>query len=68
MLKEVSEASASMREEVNRLQTQPSYRRRGERRTLSETTSSRSRSSEAFYHFDTVCQRLPLSTYPEDLN
>ncbi|KAM8862876.1 HAUS augmin-like complex subunit 7 isoform 2-T2 [Spinachia spinachia] len=36
MLKEVSEASASMTEEVNHLQTQQSYRRQGEKRTLTE--------------------------------
>lgn len=34
MLNEVSEASASMNEEVNRLQTQPRYWRRGEKHTL----------------------------------
>ncbi|XP_037335298.2 HAUS augmin-like complex subunit 7 isoform X2 [Pungitius pungitius] len=36
MLQKVSEASASLTEEVNHLQTQPSYRRRGERLTLPE--------------------------------
>ncbi|XP_034001538.1 HAUS augmin-like complex subunit 7 [Trematomus bernacchii] len=34
MLKEVSEASASVTEEVEQLQTQPSYRSRGEKRNL----------------------------------
>ncbi|XP_029292330.1 HAUS augmin-like complex subunit 7 [Cottoperca gobio] len=36
MLKEISEASVSMTEEVNQLHTQPSYRSRGEKRNLQD--------------------------------
>ncbi|GAA6223672.1 HAUS augmin-like complex subunit 7 isoform X1 [Lates japonicus] len=48
MLNEVSEASTSMNEEVNRLQTQPRYWRRGEKHTLSDQLEEVSRRSREF--------------------
>ncbi|XP_023261764.1 HAUS augmin-like complex subunit 7 [Seriola lalandi dorsalis] len=48
MLNEVSEASASMNEEVNRLQTQPRYWRRGEKHTLPDQLEELSRRSREF--------------------
>ncbi|XP_040009956.1 HAUS augmin-like complex subunit 7 [Xiphias gladius] len=48
MLNEVSEASVSMNEEVNWLQTQPRYWRRGEKHTLPDQLAELTRRSREF--------------------